>query len=66
MSVKVLPHRLLRVPQTGYNEQRSWNFVDEKKCNFNVSFILTEISRVSFSGGYGITRVVFFVVLSKF
>ena len=31
-----------------------------KKCNFNVSFILMEISRVLFSGGYGITRVFFF------
>ena len=37
-----------------------------KKCNFNVSFILTELSRVSFSGGYGITKDCVFVVLSKF
>ena len=27
-----------------------------KTNKFNVSFILTEIARVSFSGGYGITR----------
>ena len=37
-----------------------------KKCKFNVSFILTEMSQVSFSGGYGITRGCVFVVLSKF
>ena len=36
------------------------------KIKFNVSFILTEISRVSFSGDYGITRTCVFVVLSKF
>ena len=37
-----------------------------EKCRFNVSFVLTEIGWVSFSGGYGITRGCVFVVLSKF
>ena len=32
-----------------------------KMCKFNVFFISTEISRVSFSGGYWITRGCFFV-----
>ena len=37
-----------------------------KTCKFNVSFILTEISRISFSGGYGISTGCVFVVLSNF
>ena len=37
-----------------------------KQCKFNVSFILTEILRISFCGVYGITRGWVFVVLSKF
>ena len=37
-----------------------------KRCKCNVSFILTEISRDSFSGGYGITTGCVLVVLSKF
>ena len=64
--------RLMPTPVTAVQRTRldTTNTVEilltGKKCKFNVSFILTETSRVSFSGGYGITRGCVFVVLCKF